>query len=517
MQTIVPQNTRIFISTFFSLSMELFLPEKYPVIIGDGAHVGLCSCWTSLEILIGKHPKLKENFALLGTLYGREGISIILRNLALNPQIQHVLILADNPLSLTKFGITGWKHILKLWEAGLGNNHVIKDSSVQIHKEIDEEIIEILREKVKIIDASGWSIEKILQFPGSITQETPYMQPINFPPVQRGSEDKFVSEIIGWSVRAKSITAAWLKAVDRIMRYGEVKKTEYGNKQRELLSLTWVIEDECIEGPNIPSWPKEIKQTVGLEQEGIEEYTKSLLNDTVPQGTHYTYGSRLLSYKDHFSQLDHIIRKLKETNGTRRAYASITYPPQDFDNTSPPCLSLIHCAIQNDKVHMMATFRSHDIFKAAIPNAFALLGLLHHIAKKIEMPVGKLSITSNSAHIYEEEWVDAEKLLECQKWSSPEKSYTIEDNVDQRGNVSIRLVNEQINVELLSTSGISQMEWQGKNARSLIKKLAFLDLLSEPYHYADIAIELTKAEIALKTKQPYIQDKPFRFGDVVLV
>ena len=44
----------------------------------------------------------------------------------------------------------------------------------------------------------------------------------------------------------------------------------------------------------------------------------------------------------------------------------------------------------------------------------------------------------------------------------------------------------------------------------MLLQLAKRNLLSQPDHYADIAIELVKAEIAAKLNIPYVQDKPLR-------
>src|SRR5690606_201076 len=92
----------------------------------------------------------------------------------------------------------------------------------------------------------------------------------------------------------------------------------------------------------------------------------------------------------------------------------------------------------------------------------------------------------------------------------------IEDAIDPRGNVRIRLFKEQIVVEVLGTDGNSYFEWESKRARVLMQRLCKYQLLSDPYHYADIAMELQKAQIALKSGEQYTQDKPLKIGNIVV-
>jgi len=50
-----------------------------------------------------------------------------------------------------------------------------------------------------------------------------------------------------------------------------------------------------------------------------------------------------------------------------------------------------------------------------------------------------------------------------------------------------------------------------------IMKISKLNLLSRADHYADICIELVKAEISIQTSQAYLQDKLITFGEGKLI
>jgi len=471
--------------------IKLFESERYPVIIGKGVGSALCTCWTLPELLLRNNPSLQERFELIGTLYGVEGVSVMLRNLCLNPHIRTLFVLTDSPLSKTAFGASGWKNLESLWQNGLDGN-TVRGTGSRIHKELDPKVIEKVRQNVRLVKVDNLQIINV-QHTGS----APYMEPVSFAPPSRDTAAPWPSEEVGWSVHGKTVTDAWLKAIARIMRYGTVKGTDYGNRQKELQVVTWVA--DCGKDWPIPSWPADIIPITGLQADAISEYEASLLKADLPPNTAYTYGQRLVDFKG-INQVNAIINGILKSRHTRRAFASIPDVLQDHSHSSPPCLVYIQVSV-TDRLNMFATFRSHDMFKAALPNAFALRGLCRHIAEKTGLPPGLLSITSNSAHIYEEEWEHTVHLLHAAA-----RPFRIEEEVDPRGNVRIR-TGKDIIVTLEGRDGIIE-EWHGSKARALLMIICQQDVLSHPYHYADIAIELAKAELCLKLNKPYVQDRP---------
>lgn len=436
-------------------------------------------------------------------------MSIILRNLCLNPDIRYLIIWANNPLSKTPFGVMGKNMIKSLWETGVDNDHTVIGTGDKIHKEIDIKIVEKIIQKVQLIDLSDLPIKSVIDKVKEYTERKMYMSPITFPEARRDTSKPFPSEELGWVVRGKKLTDTWLKVVDRIIRYGTIKSTEYGNMQKELQSITWVIEAENIDNPYIPQWPQEVKDHVGLQISSITQYKKLFLNKKLPKGMAYTYGQRLGNYPGDINQIEAIVNHINNNSVTRRAFATTFYPPQDSVHESPPCLALVHIITTSDKkINMLVTFRSHDIFKAAIPNALGLLNLQKYIAKKTGYISGKLSITSNSAHIYEEEWEMAQNTIKCGLWESAKLTFDENTDIDPRGYMRIKAQENSLYAELVSSEGEQLFEYTGKTAREVCMKLARLDLLSKPDHYCDVFIELVKAEIAMKNKQEYIQDRP---------
>jgi thymidylate synthase len=301
------------------------------------------------------------------------------------------------------------------------------------------------------------------------------------------------------------------------LRYVKVGETQYGNKQRELQSISWTIDSEEIENFYLPDWPEEVQNRIGLSTEMREQYRNAFLNPIVPQGTSYTYGSRLNNYPGEVNQIQEIIHAIKQSSITRRAVATTFYPAIDSKSENPPCLTQIQILVSGGKINFFAIFRSHDIFKAAIPNAYGLLNLQKYIAQETNLKIGKMTVTSISAHIYEEDWEMAQKLVKCSIWDREKKKFDEQEDIDPRGLIRISVQKNEIFLELISQNGEQLFEYYGKTAREVALKVAHLDLLSRSDHYCDMSIELTKAELSLKTNIDYIQDRPLQISGITLI
>ncbi len=312
-----------------------------------------------------------------------------------------------------------------------------------------------------------------------------------------------------------------MRVLDRIMRYGSIKGTQYGYQQRELIGVTWVVQNEDPENPDLSlaaDWPDELRQVTGATKEGLEEYHRVFLSPEAPKGVMYTYGNRLMAYSDkrgwEYDQVrDVIIRNLKESPDSRRAVATTMVPALDSASKEPPCITQVQALQSRGRMHFLVTARSHDIFKAAIPNAFGLRRLQKNIASELGFELGSLQITSQSAHIYEQDWENALKVVRCRFWDrEPGFSFDPATQGDPRGNVVISVAGGKIVAILQGMDGIELDRFEGVTAKQVGVKLSFLELLGRPDHVFDVAMELQKAEIALSRGMEYRQDKPLIFS-----
>lgn len=415
--------------------------------------IALCTCWTDPAGID------TSDYQMAGTLYSPSGIPYLIQTLGKTPSIKQVIIRPDDPLSRTPIGRKGWESLLILWEKGLERNR-IPGTDIVLPKEITPELIDYLREHVHI------SLQK-----SSFTPKDRKAIHISFTPPKK---DTYPSEKHGFLIRAPTIEQAHQQIVKKIMRYGTEKETEYKTKQKELLALTWVIEQPAVD-----------------DSKEIQAYTSQLLDPQCPPGISYTYGQRLRDFRG-TDQIQHIIERFKSSPISRRAAATTHDPSKDNTSNSPPCLGYLHF-ICDQKLHLTAFFRSHDMMKGARANAYALTGLMHHIAHAINKDIGTLTIVSNSAHIYEHDYEEARHIR-------PKTRRTY----DPRGNVIIQ-VKENIHLTLQSPDGTAIRTLKG-NAEELIDELSQEDLLSQKSHYLYIGKELQKAQIALEQNIPYIQD-----------
>lgn len=179
----------------------------------------------------------------------------------------------------------------------------------------------------------------------------------------------------------------------------------------------------------------------------------------------------------------------------------------DDASDEPPCITQVQCVQAEGRVNMLVTVRSHDIFKAAIPNAFGLRVLQARIAKETKFKLGSLQITSQSAHIYEGDWDNAKQLADCSFWSRPGQAIT-EADFDPRGTVSVRLEDSKIVVAFNSPDNQALIEFKGQSADKLVRDISQHELFSKTDHALDIGLQLARAEIALKQNLPFTQDQP---------
>ena len=460
---------------------SLYQPDKYKVQIGRGT-VGFCTAWNEPAAAMRLSPKLKERAALIGTLYSGYGVNIILRNLALNPQIRQLYLWGNGTLSNTKFGVMGSSILRAIWKEGIHKDGTVPGTTFKIEKEIDRDVLAEVIGNVQLVDVSKMDLVRAVNAIETKATE-PYMEPVRFADAVLEEPDTYPSEQVGWLVRGRGIVDTWTKVVERIMRYGVVKGTQYGNQQKELVGVTWVVHDEDPTKPQFPSdWPKELREVTGATKEAIDEYHAVFLSSKKPKGVSYTYGNRLMRYplggKKTIDQIRRsIIRNLKDSPDSRRAVATTLVPEIDALSSEPPCITQVQFLQARGKLNMLVTARSHDIFKAAIPNAFGLRILQQRVATETGFELGALQITSQSAHIYESDWDNARKMVRCAVWDRPAQKWTQGEDSDPRGAFIIRLQQGKIHVEF-QAGGQMLLEFTGTNADKIALEIAKHELTS---------------------------------------
>lgn len=188
---------------------------------------------------------------------------------------------------------------------------------------------------------------------------------------------------------------AWAYGKTLIEQYGDQVITEDRKLTKEIQNLHLPILEP------LSGWPI---AGSGWDMAGLDKYAEQLMSASNPSGFEYTYGERLFAHgelgEQKINQIYYVIWKLKNNPETRRAVAATWLPVHDNYFPEVPCLQIVDFLIRNGKLNLTAFFRSWDVGRAAVPNMYGLAKLQEHVAKKVNVQMGSLTIMAASAHIY---------------------------------------------------------------------------------------------------------------------
>ncbi|MEO0949312.1 MAG: thymidylate synthase, partial [Cyanobacteria bacterium J06641_5] len=257
-------------------------------------------------------------------------------------------------------------------------------------------------------------------------------------------------------------------------------------------------------------------------REFLGEYIAQMLADApIREGVKYTYGQRLRSWFGR-DQIQQAIAKLSTDLDSARAVMSL-WDVADYDSNNPPCLNHLWVRVtepaDNSKapkaLSLTATFRSNDMFSAWPANAMGLRALQQHLCEEIarrsgqEIALGPLMTSSQSAHIYDDCWDNADRLIAKQYARICKQR----DYDDPCGSFAIELRDGEIVIEHL-TPGTGEVVncYSGRSAMKLYQQIAADCPGLQVEHALYVGTELQKAETALTCSQPeaYQQDRPFK-------
>lgn len=252
------------------------------------------------------------------------------------------------------------------------------------------------------------------------------------------------------AIHARSIASAYRLLLDAISSAGLEYKDERNSHVKELLNVQINIENPLEDFiPHDPPFrPEGIRLTDIEMKDYLEAYAKTYLLPypaevdfqnsldghwqfkLVKKKTAYTYGQRLTSHwqiyqtsKDGsihnratrrvaINQIEVAVSALRDSiargNPTRRVVMSLIDPRIDLrmvpEKEEIPCFTQYFAYPRKDadqwRIHGVFIMRSHDAYKAFIPNAFAAGKILEYLSKSVEALLGTLTIFLGSAHIY---------------------------------------------------------------------------------------------------------------------
>jgi thymidylate synthase len=449
--------------------------------------IGIVTLWTKKERVMSE---VKEDYAVMGQLYSREeGISALVRNCLMNKKIHHIIV-----TGVDLYG--SGEALIRLFKDGVDTNHkIIGVENAFLDKEIPKSAIDNLRKHVTIHDLRKKGFSEIDPLIKSLPKFSAWGEPEVFPKAKIEMPDAFPSDRIAHKIRERYIGEAWLKILYNVMRFGYHKSSKYADDIRELLNLSTVITEEDPDNPRLEEY-------FNFSQSDLDNYIPQVTTPKCVEGVLYTYGQRLRNFKG-IDQIQFIIDFIKKEKDSRRLIAFTWDVVNDINAPHAPCIDMVHVLVQ-DKLYMTVYIRSNDMFNAWPKNAYALRKLQSIISEAVGIEMGSLTIISGSAHIYA---TDFKKTLALLEKYPP----TLSRVGDPRGNILVRVENNEIVVTHLDPNGHRIDQFSGKSAMELYRKMATEMRVSEINHAFDIGCELQKAEIALSLGIPYVQDQPLDF------
>lgn len=453
--------------------MEQSIAENWPIYFKDllitkdsKNNVGVVTLWTKRQ-----HFEALENCNTIGNLYTFDGINYLLKNLAGNRNIRYLIVCGHD---LSGMG----KKLVELW----------KGEKLNLDANISGNELEKILKTVELINLIGANeIDKVQEKINSLEKKEAYDKAIIIPE-SKMNVDNFPSEDSVFVVREEKIGDAWLGVLKTIMDFGLVKGTDYAIKQKEILNLI-TITNEDLNNLFLPEF-------LDITKESIEEYVPQITTNKSFEGVAYTYGQRFRS-QFKIDQIEGIINDLKRNKDSRRAYATTWDPNIDSQSSSPPCIDNIQAIVRNNKLYLTVYIRTNDMYKAWPLNAFGLRYLQKIIADELHLEIGTLTTISSSAHIYENDWNRAKEKI---------KTYKPICKPDPRGNLVVSLENEKLKVARLSPEGVKLKVYFAENAKEMYDKLEADLAFSQTIHAVYVGSELGKAETALKNNLKYTQD-----------
>lgn len=355
------------------------------VLVGTGCkHISLCTLWTRRDIY---EPQL-AHVGIIGNLYFRLGIGILIRNVLATPEITHIIVTGkDCPES----------------EQRVADSLLSGNFNPLAEPQLMPELVEEFYKRVKLIDARQISLRKqdeltslindvALQPPSN--SRPPLLEPLRVP-----IPDRFPTSRGGHLIRASSISQAHIMLLHEIRRFGELSMPDdRGRSRQELWQLT-----VCLSGP------LDITQVPHYSSGEVQRYADAMWNGDEPEGLTYRYGHTIrYRYGD---QLQGIIQAFKKKPETYRTVISLWEPLNSLNRDDEPCLITLHPRIRNGHLDMFAYIRTNEMYRGWPENAAGLKAWQERLAEELDAIVGELTITSGSAHIYDYEFQAVDDYL----------------------------------------------------------------------------------------------------------
>jgi thymidylate synthase len=211
-------------------------------------------------------------------------------------------------------------------------------------------------------------------------------------------------------VFADSLGECWIACIDNVLRNGSSHKDEDVGI-REILGLSVHISTPQCQDPLIHAVGDKavIERTLAKFSKGVE----------MPERP-FTYGARIFDNSG-VNQFEWMVQRLLAKRETKSATIGLLIPGSDATNL--PCLTTIDAKIRNDQLDLHFFFRSQNIFGRQYANLLALSRFQRDVAVTCGIGVGILRGYVSSAHIYEFDLPEAQRIVAGEKFTIVDRYY----------------------------------------------------------------------------------------------
>lgn len=377
------------------------------VVVGIGnSNIALCTLWSTKET----YRQQLAHVGVIGNLYFRLGIGILIRNVLATPEINHILVTGkDCPEPKQQQA-----------EAILTG-----EFDPLAEPQLTPELVAEFYNRVKLIDARHIGVREQDELTNFIKSIASHISPNGskksiLVPLEVPLTKRFPTSRSGHVIRASSIHEAHLLLLHEIRTFGEITQPDDRERRRqELWQMTVCLNDRFNIG-EIPHY----------SQEEVKRYADAMWNGDEPEGLTYRYGYTIRhQYGD---QLNAVLNAFKKKPETFRTVISLWEPLKSLERDDEPCLITIHPRVRNGVLDMFAYIRTNEMYRAWPKNAAGLRLWQLHLANELDVIVGELTITSGSAHIYDYEFKAVDQYLKrnriINREEDPKGDWIIEKN-----------------------------------------------------------------------------------------
>lgn len=472
--------------------LELRYYHDKVIVTNSSGYIGILTLWSRVDLVIKRLGSIPTSVAAIANFYG-DGLNQLLVNLLWNPQITKLYIVGTNRTGSLQELIGFFKDGVEQITINGSPQLRIRNTTRLLNGAITGPDLFSYQGNnyfPEIIDLTAGSIdEQITRLLDCLNKETKIPEC----PRQRlaitllePKVETFPSIVAGHQIISDNLLDAWRELLFTIHRFGLPTQLKKGLR-KELLNLKVVITS--------PDWLTEEEYSkFNLDKKKLEAYCEAMLEADLAGDITYTYGHRLYKYFER-DTIETVIKRLTEDKADRKCYIALWDTHLDLSDENPdgsprghPCWVGAYFRINDDKLALSVTFRTHRAYTGWIENAHGLMNLQKLVAKRLGIDFGYLTIFSHTISIDPDQLDLVKSIINGRKWQLRN---------DGRGEIVFSINDGKAVVEH-KMSGILLKRYESANVEALGHQLAQDMVVSDLNHALYVGKLLGKIQMCLK-------------------